>query len=352
MKILIVSDAWEPQVNGVVRTLKMTRRELERRGHQTELISPLGFRAIPCPTYPEISLALTTRRELERRIDAFAPDCLHIATEGPLGWLARSVALRRGWPFTTAYHSRFPEYVHARFRVPVSWTYALLRRFHNAARATLAPTPAIVADLKARGFPRARLWSRGVDLELFSAAETKPARMAGEQPIFLYVGRIAVEKQVDAFLRLDLPGEKWVAGEGPARRRLEAQYPQARWLGVLCGDELARLYQSADVMVFPSVTDTFGLVMVEAMACGTPVAAFPVPGPIDVIGNSRAGVMHSDLREACLRALELSREEVRAHAEKFSWPAATEQMLSALQIIPRQQELTAERRATVANTSY
>jgi len=335
MKILIISDAWEPQVNGVVRTLKMTRRELERMGHQTELISPLGFRSIPCPTYPEISLALTTRREMERRIDAFGPDCLHIATEGPLGWLARSVALRRRWPFTTAYHSRFPEYVHARFRIPVRWTYALLRRFHNAARATLAPTPAIVEDLKTRGFPRARLWSRGVDLSLFDASGDRLPAREKKGPVFLYVGRIAVEKQVDAFLRLDLPGEKWVAGEGPERARLEARYPEARWLGVLCGEELAKLYRSADVMVFPSVTDTFGLVMVESMACGTPVAAFPVPGPLDVIGSSKAGVMHADLRAACLQALILSRAEVRLHAEKFSWSAATAQMLSALQVIPQ-----------------
>jgi hypothetical protein len=338
MKILIVSDAWEPQVNGVVRTLKMTRRELELKGHQTEIISPLGFRSIPCPTYPEISLALTTRWEMERRIDRFDPDCLHIATEGPLGWLARGIARRRGWPFTTAYHSRFPEYVEARFKVPVRWTYALLRNFHNAARHTLAPTPAIVADLQARGFHGARLWSRGVDLHLFQHTGDRP-RPAG-LPIFLYVGRIAVEKQVDAFLRLDLPGEKWVAGEGPARRRLQAQYPDARWLGVMSGEELASLYRTADVMVFPSVTDTFGLVMVESMACGTPVAAFPVPGPIDVIGDSGGGVMHADLRTACLQALELPRDRVRQRAEEFSWSSATEQMLAALQIIPRSQRST------------
>ena len=335
MKILIVSDAWEPQVNGVVRTLKMTRRELELKGHQTELISPLGFRSIPCPTYPEISLAMTTSREMERRIDQFAPDCLHIATEGPLGWLARGVAIRRKWPFTTAYHSRFPEYVQARFRLPTAWTYALLRRFHNAARATLAPTPAIVADLKARGFYGARLWSRGVDLALFDpAGELEPSK---RKPVFLYVGRIAVEKQVDAFLKLDLPGEKWVAGEGPEQRRLQARFPDVRWLGVLDGPELSRLYRSADVMVFPSVTDTFGLVIVESMACGTPVAAFPVPGPIDVIGSSGGGVMHRDLREACLQALKLPRDQVRRHAETFSWSAATEQMLAALQVIPRDQ---------------
>ncbi len=334
MKILIVTDAWEPQVNGVVRTLKMTRRELERLGHHVEVISPQGFRSIPCPTYPEISLALTGERELARRIDQFSPDCLHIATEGPLGWLARRVAQRRKWPFTTAYHSRFPEYVHARFRIPTRWTYALLRRFHNAARATLAPTPAIVNDLKVRGFHGARLWSRGVDLETFSHQGDRLERPA-DKPVFLYVGRIAVEKQVDAFLRLDLPGEKWVAGEGPARKRLQTLYPEARWLGVLSGASLAALYRTADVMVFPSVTDTFGLVMVESMACGTPVAAFPVAGPIDVIGRSGGGAMHADLREACLQALAIPREKARQRAEQFSWSAATGQILNALQVIPR-----------------
>ena len=340
MKILIVSDAWEPQVNGVVRTLKMTRRELERKGHRTELISPLGFRSMPCPTYPEISLALTSQRELERRIDEFDPDCLHIATEGPLGWLARRIALRRQWPFTTAYHSRFPEYVKARFGVPLAWTYALLRRFHNAATFTLAPTPAIVADLKARGFAGARLWSRGVDQQLFNASGSRED--AAGRPIFLYVGRIAVEKQVDEFLRLDLPGEKWVAGEGPERARLQARFPHARWLGVLDGAALAQLYRTADVLVFPSVTDTFGLVMVEAMACGTPVAAFPVAGPIDVVGDSRGGVLHADLRQACLLALDLPRDGACRRAALFTWSAAAEQMLAALQIIPRGQRRTAD----------
>jgi len=334
MKILIVTDAWEPQVNGVVRTLKMTRRELENLGHRVEIISPQGFRSIPCPTYPEISLAITGERELARRIDQFAPDCLHIATEGPLGWLARRVAQRRKWPFTTAYHSRFPEYVHARFHLPTRWTYALLRRFHNAARATLVPTPAIVNDLKAKGFRAARLWSRGVDMETFSHLGERLERPA-DKPIFLYVGRIAVEKQVDAFLRLDLPGEKWIAGEGPERKRLQARYPDARWLGVLSGAALATLYRTADVMVFPSVTDTFGLVMVESMACGTPVAAFPVAGPIDVIGRSGGGAMHADLREACLQALAIPREKARQRAEQFSWSAATGQILDALQVIPR-----------------
>ena len=342
MKILFVSDAWEPQVNGVVRTLKMTRRELKLKGHQTELISPLDFRSLPCPTYPEISLALASTRGLEGLIDRHAPDCLHIATEGPLGWLARRIAMRRNWPFTTAFHSRFPEYIHARFRIPVRWTYALLRRFHNAAHFTLAPTPAIVSDLKARGFRSARLWSRGVDFGVFD--HRGPTLQADKRPIFLYVGRIAIEKQVEAFLALDLPGEKWVAGEGPARKQLEAKYPEARWLNVLDGPDLARLYRSANVMVFPSVTDTFGLVMVESMACGTPVAAFPVPGPIDVIGDSSGGITHTDLRQACLQALELPRDKVRQRAEEFTWSGATDQILAALQMIPKNSTSPADSR--------
>ena len=331
MKLMIVTDAWEPQVNGVVRTLKMTARELQSRGHVVEFLTPQGFRSIPCPSYPEISLALAGANAVARRIDAFGPDCLHIATEGPLGWAARRVALRRGWSFTTAYHSRFPEYLHARVRLPLAWSYALLRRFHNAAAATLAPTPAIVSDLRARGFPQARWWSRGVDQRMFSPHGEVLARKPGV-PVFLYVGRIAIEKQVDAFLSLDLPGEKWVAGEGPSLARLREAHQGVRWFGVLDGPALAKLYRSADVLVFPSVTDTFGLVMVEAMACGTPVAAFPVAGPIDVVGpGSPSGVLDSDLRAACLAARELSREAVRAHAERYTWAAATDQFIAALQ---------------------
>lgn len=331
MKLMIVTDAWEPQVNGVVRTLKMTTRELRRLGHQVELLSPQGFRTLPCPSYPEIELALATKAMVARRIDAFGPDCLHIATEGPLGWQARAVARSRGWAFTTAYHSRFPEYVHARTRLPTAWFYALLRRFHNAGQGTLTPTPAIVDDLRARGFAHPRWWSRGVDLGLFSAEGERLPRPA--QPVFLYVGRIAVEKQVEAFLALDLPGEKWVAGEGPERARLQSRYPSVRWFGVLDGPALATLYRSADVMVFPSVTDTFGLVMAESMACGTPVAAYPVPGPIDVVGDSPGGALHTDLRSACLRALELPRDAVRRHAEQYSWERATQQFVAALRPI-------------------
>ncbi|MDR2195922.1 MAG: glycosyltransferase family 1 protein [Gallionellaceae bacterium] len=326
-----MTDAWEPQVNGVVRTLKMTRRELQRMGHEVEFLTPSMFRSIPCPTYPEIALAISFPGSVARKIDAFAPDCLHIATEGPLGWIARNIAIRRGWPFTTAYHSRFPEYVHARFRIPLNWSYAVLRKFHNAARFNLAPTPAIVEHLREQGFAHPRLWSRGVDFDVFRPdGQTIPR---GDAPVFLHVGRLAVEKQVEAFLELDLPGEKWVAGDGPERERLHRQYPGVRWFGVLDGISLADLYRSADVFVFPSVTDTFGLVMLESMACGTPVAAFPVAGPIDVVKAPQAGILDTDLRRACLAALDVPRKGVLEHAATFSWTRATEQFLGALQRI-------------------
>ena len=331
MRIMIVTDAWEPQVNGVVRTVRSTRDELRRLGHDVEVLAPDTFRSLPCPTYPEIRLALSTRRGVARRIDAFRPDALHIATEGPLGWQARAVARARGWPFSTAYHTRFPEYVHARVRLPVAWSYAVLRRFHNASAATLAATPALVDDLFERGFNGVTLWSRGVDGVLFNPSGEREPR--GTAPVFLYVGRLAVEKQIDAFLGLDLPGEKWVVGDGPEAARLRAGYPGVRWFGTLHGEALARIYRSADVTVFPSCTDTFGLVLIESMACGTPVAAFPVAGPRDVVGSSAGGVLHEDLRAASLAALHLPRAGARAQAEGFTWAAATRQFLGALQPI-------------------
>jgi len=331
MKILIVTDAWTPQINGVVRTIQMTVRELAALGHEVEILSPDLFRSIACPGYAEIRLALVSRRTIRRRMREIAPDALHLATEGPLGLHARSIALEHGWPFTTAYHTRFPEYLRARLPIPLSVTYAFLRRFHDSGSATLAATPAIVDDLLAHGFAAPRVWSRGVDTTLFNPDGPREPR--GDAPVFLHVGRIAVEKQVEKFLELDLPGEKWVVGDGPERARLQASYPQARWFGALQGEALARVFRSADVKVFTSVTDTFGLVLVEAMASGTPVAAFPVAGPIDVVGTSAGGVLDADLRRACLAALALPREGARAHAMTFSWAAATRQFVDALPLI-------------------
>lgn len=328
MKIMIVTDAWQPQVNGVVRTITATRRELEAMGYQVDLLTPLEFRTLPCPTYPDIRLSLLPGKDVAARIREFAPDALHIATEGPLGLAARKFALRCGMPFTTAYHTRFPEYVQARFGLPLSWTYRYLRWFHRPSAAVMAPTRVVLDDLAKYGFDNAVIWTRGVDLDVFRVQDCK--RLQSAPPIFLYVGRVAVEKNVEDFLALDLPGSKWVAGDGPALAGLRARYPEVNYLGVLSQHELAEVYASADVFVFPSKTDTFGLVLLEAMACGLPVAAYPVTGPIDVLGDSAAGVMHGDLRTACLAALEIDRKTARAHAEKFSWRAATEQFVQHL----------------------
>ncbi len=335
MKIMIVTDAWEPQVNGVVRTLKNTTRELTALGHRVELMTPLEFRTIPCPTYPEIRLSLLPRRRVNARIEEFAPDALHIATEGPLGLAARAYALRRGLPFTTAYHTRFPEYVQARFGIPTSATYRFLRWFHGPSLAVMAPTPVVKSDLEKHGFDNVVLWTRGVDLEIFHPMDSKVLNTA--RPIFLYVGRVAIEKNVEAFLKLDLPGSKWVAGEGPALAELKSRYPEVNYLGVLSQAELAKVYAAADVFVFPSRTDTFGLVLLEALACGTPVAAYPVTGPIDVLDGGHAGAMNEDLREACLDALKIDRADARAWAERFSWQAASAQFAAHLKPLSRTQ---------------
>ena len=324
----MITDAWEPQVNGVVRTLKTTARELTSMGHEVRFLTPLEFRTLPCPTYPEIRLSLFPQAQVNRTMREFDPDVVHIATEGPLGLAARRFALRHDFPFTTAYHTRFPEYLYARLRLPLSWSYAWLRHFHGKSRAVMAPTQVVVDDLVANGFQNVKLWSRGVDAEIFRPQPSK--RLDSEPPIFLYVGRVAVEKNVEAFLELELPGSKWVVGTGPALERIREKFPKANYLGVLERDELARVYAAADVFVFPSRTDTFGLVLLEAMACGLPVAAYPVTGPRDVIGDSKAGVLHEDLRTACLQALQLKREDALARARLFTWRAATEQFYGHL----------------------
>jgi glycosyltransferase involved in cell wall biosynthesis len=333
MRICIVTDAWLPQVNGVVRTLTETRRELRLMGHTVRMITPLLFPTLPCPTYPEIRLSIAPARKVARLIERFAPDVLHIATEGPLGWAARDYAIKHGLPFTTAYHTRFPEYIRARFGIPLSWSYAVMRRFHGAAARVMVPTEIVRHDLEAAGFTNVVLWSRGVDVSIFNLtpAGDNPRDFLNEtRPIFLYVGRVAIEKNVEAFLALDLPGTKWVVGEGPALAELKRKYPQAYFAGVFPQRELARYYAAADVFVFPSKTDTFGLVLLEALACGLPVAAYPVTGPLDVIGTSKAGVLDHDLRAACLRALDIPRETARAHALRFSWAEAARQFAEHL----------------------
>jgi glycosyltransferase involved in cell wall biosynthesis len=322
-RVLIVSDAWQPQVNGVVRTLSTVAGELVAMGHAVDVIGPDRFRTLPMPTYPEIRLSLLPGRKLARLVDAFAPDQLHIATEGPLGMAARSLARRRGWAFTTSFHTKFPEYVHARTGIPESWSYAWMRRFHGAGSGMLVATPSLREDLACRGFTALRQWSRGVDLGQFRPEPRKDWNVP--RPVFLYVGRVAVEKNIRAFLDLDLPGSKVVVGDGPQLAELRRDYPGALFTGARFGAELARAYAGGDVFVFPSLTDTFGLVLLEALACGTPVAAFSVTGPRDIIGEAQGiGAIGPDLRAAALAALHADRAACRAHAERYSWRACAE----------------------------
>lgn len=316
MRILVVTDAWHPQVNGVVRTYERLAVEAEKLGFKVSFLTPTDFRTVPCPTYPEIRLALTTPRAIAKHVVKAKPDFIHIATEGPLGLMARYYCRKARWPFTTSYHTRFPEYVAARLPVPESWCYALQRRFHNAAAGTFVATRSIADELKARGFERIMLWSRGVDTELF---HPRPIRQFGAPPVFLYVGRVAVEKNIKAFLDLELPGKKVVVGGGPQLAELQALYPEVIFTGPKEGEELARAYASADVFVFPSLTDTFGLVLLEALASGVSVAAFPVSGPLDVITEDGMGVLDTDLKAAALRALAIDKETARGHARRFSW---------------------------------
>jgi glycosyltransferase involved in cell wall biosynthesis len=329
MRILLVSDAWAPQVNGVVRTLQQVKSECEALAHRVDVVSPEQFRTVPCPTYPEIRLALRPGREIGRRIDAVRPESVHIATEGPLGIAARRQCLRRGLPFTTSYHTRFPEYVHARFPVPLALGYAWMRWFHRPSAAVMVATLSIRRDLEARGFANVADWSRGVDTELFRP--DRPPALDLPRPVHLYVGRLAVEKNLEAFLAMPLrSGSKLVVGGGPQLRALQAQYPEVHFAGARFGEDLARHYASGDVFVFPSLTDTFGLVLLEALACGLPVAAYPVPGPLDVLGDSGCGVLDPDLAQAAERALEIPRARCRAYALTFSWRRCAEQFLNNL----------------------
>jgi len=329
VRIALVSDAWAPQVNGVVRTLTALMRELARREHTVARITPDLFRTLPCPTYPEIRLALRPSARVAELIEEAEPDAIHITTEGPLGIAARRYCLRRGYGFTTAFHTRFPEYVAARFSVPAAWSYALMRRFHAPSKGVMVATDTVRRELAARGFGNLRRWSRGVDAELYDPA-LRSDLDGLTRPIFLSVGRVAVEKNFGAFLGLDLPGSKVVVGDGPLLDELRRHHPEARFLGKREGRDLAQLYASADVFVFPSRTDTFGLVLLEALASGLPVAAYPVPGPLDVIGASGVGVLDEDLRCAALAALDISRERCREHALRYTWTASADQFIENL----------------------
>lgn len=330
-RLVIVTDAWHPQVNGVVRTLTKVRELMEARGYEVTIMSPADYPSVPCPTYPEIRLAMTLPGALKARLEAIQPAYIHIATEGPLGFMARRACMKNNWRFTTSFHTRFPEYLRQRLPVPLSLSYGLLRRFHNSAQCCLVPTQSIHDELSQRGFKTLKVWTRGVDRALF-----KPERGADlglQRPVFLCVGRVAPEKNLEAFLDLDLPGTKLVVGDGPELESLRRKYPSVVFAGKKEGAELAHHYAASDVFVFPSRTDTFGLVLLEAIAAGLPVAAYPVPGPKDVIAATGAGILAEDLSVAALEALAMGRIDPEKSLNKFSWEACAEIFESILAFI-------------------
>lgn len=330
MKIVIVTDAWEPQVNGVVRTLQSVQLELIARGHEVLVISPGLYRSWPCPTYPEIRLALAGPNSVGARIAAFGPDAIHLSTEGPLCLAARRWCLRRAIPFTTAYHTQFPDYIAKRTGIPAALSWLYIRWFHAHAKRVLVSTESVRAKLRSHGVAHVGHWGRGVDLAQFTPDAPPPALFAKlPRPIQLYVGRVAVEKNIEAFLASNIKGSKVIVGDGPARERLQSRYPNAYFLGTMQGRSLAGAYAGADVFVFPSRTDTFGLVMIEALACGTPVAAYPVSGPVDIVTND-VGALAGDLESAIALALTRDRAVCAAYGCTFTWEASARQFVAAL----------------------
>lgn len=326
MRVLIATDAWTPQVNGVVRTLQSVSSCARKMGHSVDLVTPEGFASVPIPTYPGLRIALPNLREIARRVEAAAPDAVHIATEGPIGIAVRRYCMKHDIAFNTSFTTKFPEYISARAPIPEEWSYAVLRRFHGTAVTTTVSTPSLMAELRGRGFRNLGYWTRGVDTELF-----RPERaidLGLPRPIFASLGRVAVEKNLEAFLSLDLPGSKIVIGHGPQEAELKARYPDVKFLGMLSGENLAAHLAAADVFVFPSKTDTFGLVQLEALASGLPVAAYPVTGPKDVLGDAPVGALNDDLHRACLDALEISRDACRTFALAHSWESSARQFLA------------------------
>jgi glycosyltransferase involved in cell wall biosynthesis len=329
MRVLIVTDAWHPQVNGVVHSLSETAKAAGELGAQIEFLTPDGFFSLPLPTYPDIRLALVSPTAIARRMEAVATSHVHIATEGPLGLSVRRFCRRHQRAFTTSYHTRFPEYISARVPIPLSVSYAFMRRFHNAGIGTMVATQSVATELAARGFNRLMRWTRGVDAARFRPRPISVLNLP--RPIFLYVGRLAVEKNVAAFLDLDLPGSKVVVGDGPATKNLKTAFPAAHFLGLKTDDTLAKIYASADVFVFPSRTDTFGIVLLEALASGLPVAAYPVAGPLDVIGRDGPGAVDDDLLSACHRALQIPKSAARAFALRYTWQHSARQFLANIE---------------------
>lgn len=336
MKFALITDAWEPQVNGVVRTWQQVTAEMTALGHEPHVIHPGLFNHFSAPRYPEIKLAFMPRRKVRQTLDQLQPDAIHIATEGPLGQAARSYCTKRKLPYTTSYHTQFPHYLRRYFGVPSSLSYRFIRWFHDSAKHTLVPTKQVGEELKRQGLSNIVVWSRGVDTKLFHTNyDTPPAMAELPRPIFLYAGRVAIEKNIEAFLKLDLPGSKVVIGDGPPRAALAKKYPDTHFVGYKFGEELAAHYAAGDVFVFPSKTDTFGVVMLEAGACGLPVAAYPVTGPIDVVQQGQTGYVYTDLREAAVEALQLKSEDCIAFAQRNSWSRCAQTVLDHLAVIER-----------------
>jgi glycosyltransferase involved in cell wall biosynthesis len=342
MRILIATDAWQPQVNGVVRTLTSLARSAAALGAEIDFLTPDGFPSLGVPTYPGLRIAWPNRREIARRIEAASPEAIHIATEGPIGWAVQAYCRRHRLAFTTSYTTRFPEYIAVRSIIPAAVSYAVLRHFHAAAAMTMVATASLRQELAARGFRKLGTWTRGVDTDLFRPDDV--AELDLPRPIFLTMGRVAVEKNLEAFLALDLPGSKVVIGDGPQRAILERRYPKVRFLGEKTGKDLTSHLAAADVFVFPSLTDTFGVVQLEALACGTPVAAFPVTGPLDVIADHPVGALDTDLRSACIRALGISRETCRSFALERSWENSARQFIGNLSALQPSRSLRPARR--------